>query len=78
MDLYYPVPRLDKGLLNDAILSLNREVIMAQYGLWASLYQVCLCSYAGVRDGRKYEGRRCVVRCFRIYRKPQRVHRASQ
>lgn len=32
MDLYYPVPRLDKGLLNDAILSLNREVIMAQYG----------------------------------------------
>ena len=28
---------------------------------------------AGVREGRKYEGRRCVVRRFKIYRKPQRA-----
>ena len=28
---------------------------------------------AGVREGRKYEGRRCVVRRFQIYRKPQRA-----
>lgn len=28
---------------------------------------------AGVREGRTYEGRRCVVRRFQIYRKPQRA-----